>query len=50
MATNTEISAISAFHEYNDGLTVGKHPPVCSFVSGVFSLRPPKPRYVSIGC
>ena len=50
MATNAEILAISAFHEYNDGLPVGKHHLVCSLVSGVFSLRPHKPRYVRIGC
>ena len=41
---------ISAFHEYNDGLPVGKHPRVCSLVSGVFSLRPPKSKYFRIGC
>ena len=35
---------ISAFHEYIDGLPVGKHPRICSLVSGVFSLRPPRPR------
>ena len=29
-------SAISPFHEYIDGLPVGKHPRNCSLVSGVF--------------
>ena len=35
---------VSAFHEYIDGLPVGKHPRICTLVSGVFSLRPPRPR------
>ena len=35
--------AISAFHEYVDGLPVGKHPGICSLISGVFNLRPPEP-------
>ena len=41
-------SAISAFHEYIDGLPVGNHPRICSFVSGVFNLRPPKPIYMFV--
>ena len=36
---NLHGSAISAFHEYIDGLPVGKHPRICSLVSGVFNLR-----------
>ena len=42
---NLHRSAITAFHEYIDGLPVRNHPRVCSLVSGVFNLRPPKPRY-----
>ena len=42
------MSAISAFHEYINGLLVGKHPRICSLVYGVFNLRPPKPVYMSV--
>ena len=45
---NLHRSAISAFHEYIDGLPAGKHPRICSLVSGVFNLRPPKPRYMFV--
>ena len=45
---NLHRSAVSAFHEYIDGLPVGKHPRICSLVSGVFNLRPPKPRYMFV--
>ena len=45
---NLHRSAIFAFHEYIDGLPVGKHPRICSLVSGVFNLRPPKLRYMSV--
>ena len=41
-------SAISAFHEYIDSLPAGKHPRICSLASGVFNLRPPKPRYMFV--
>ena len=41
---NSHKSAISAFHEYNGGLLVGKHPRICSLVSGELNLRPFKPR------
>ena len=37
-------SPIPAFHECIDGLSVGKHPRTCSFVSVVFNLIPPKRR------
>ena len=43
---NLRRSPISAFHEYVDGLVVGKYPRICSLVSGVFNLKPPKPRYM----
>ena len=29
-------------------MPVGKHPRICSLVSGVFNLRPPKPRYMFV--
>ena len=45
---NLHRSAISAFHEYIDGLPVGKHPRIGSLVSGIFNLRPPKPRYMFV--
>ena len=45
---NLHRSAISAFHEYTDVLPVGKHPRICSLVSGIFNLRPPKPRYMFV--
>ena len=38
--------AISEFHEYIDCLPVGKHSRICSLVSAVFNLRPPKLRYM----
>ena len=41
-------TAISAFHEYSDRLPAGKHPRICSLASGVFNLRPPKPRYMFV--
>ena len=43
---NLHRSAIPAFHEYIDGLPLGKHPRICSLVSGVFNLRTLKPRYM----
>ena len=45
---NLHRSAVSAFREYIDVLPVGKHPRICSLVSGVFNLRPPKPRYMFV--
>ena len=38
-------SAISGFHEKIEGLTVGKHPGVCT-LTGVFNFRPPQLRYL----
>ena len=43
---NLHRSAIPAFHEYIGGLPLGKHPRICSLVSGVFNLRTLKPRYM----
>ena len=42
---NLHRSSVSAFREYIYGLLVGKHPRICSLVSGVFNLQPLKPRY-----
>ena len=41
-------SAFSAFHEYIDGLPVEKHPSICSLVSGLFDVRPPKPKHIFV--
>ena len=38
-------SAISSFHIPLEGVVVGRHPLVTKFMKGIFSLRPPKPRY-----
>ena len=38
-------SAISANHETVDGFVVGKHPMMAKVMKGVFSLRPPEPKY-----
>ena len=38
-------SAISSNHETVDGFVIGKHPVMAKFMKGVFSLRPPEPKY-----
>ena len=38
-------SVISSFHIPLEGVVVGLHPLVTKFMKGIFSLRPPKPRY-----
>ena len=38
-------SAISSNHETVDGFVIGKHPMMGKFMKGVFSLRPPEPKY-----
>ena len=38
-------SAISSNHETVDGFVIGKHPMMAKFMKGVFSLRPPVPKY-----
>ena len=38
-------SAISSDHETVDGFVIGKHPMMAKFMKGVFSLRPPEPKY-----
>ena len=47
---NNKFAKVSnfCFHEYIDRLPVGKHSRICSLVSGVFNLRPPKPRYMFV--
>ena len=40
-------SAISSFHQKIEGLPVGKHPEVCTLLTGVFNFKPPQPRYSS---
>ena len=45
-------SAISSNHETVDGFVIGKHPMMAKFMKGVFSLRPPEPKYfvTCLGC
>ena len=38
-------SATSSNHEMVDGFVIGKHPMMSKFMKGVFSLRPPEPKY-----
>ena len=38
-------SAISSNHETVDGFVIGKHHMMAKFMQGVFSLRPPEPKY-----
>jgi len=38
-------SAISAFHEGFNGVTVGDHPQVSALITGVFNERPPQPLF-----
>lgn len=38
-------SAISAGHEYVDGMPVGQHPLVKRALTGAFNLNPPRPKY-----
>ena len=38
-------SAISSNHETVDGFVIGRHPMMAKFMKGVFSLRPPEPKY-----
>ena len=38
-------SAISSNHETVDVFVIGKHPMIAKFMKGVFSLRPPEPKY-----
>ena len=37
-------SAISAFHDTVQGLPVGQHPRIATFMAGVDNLRPPQPK------
>ena len=39
-------SAIFSNHETVDGFLIGKHPMMAKFMKGVFSLRPPEPKYI----
>ena len=41
-------SALSAYHEPIEGLSVGSHPLVSKLIAGIFNKRPPKPRYTFI--
>ena len=41
-------SAISAYHEKGEGVTIGQHPQVCQLLLGVFNKRPAQPKYTVI--
>jgi hypothetical protein len=42
---NTACSALSSLCVLQDNFTVGSHPLVVKFMTGVFNLRPTKPKY-----
>ena len=42
------ISAISAYHEKAEGISIGQHPKVCQLLSGVFNKRSPYPKFAVI--
>ena len=48
MNTGRHRSAISAFHDYVDGKSVGQHPEACALVSTIFNNRPSQPRYMFV--
>lgn len=45
---NGHRSAISAYHNPINSVNVGEHPRICSLMTGVFNLRPTKPRFTFI--
>ena len=45
---NSHRSVISAYHDYEDGKPVGKHPRVCTLLTDVFNQRSPQPRYTLV--
>ena len=45
---NTHRSAISAYHNFNNGEPIGKHPKICALLIGIFNARPPQSRYTFI--
>ena len=45
---NCHRSAISAYHAPINSISVGEHPRICSLMTGVFNLRPTKPRFTFI--
>ena len=47
-STDSIRSAISVYQVHIEGNRVGKHPLLCSLMSGVFNGRPPKPRYLFV--
>lgn len=47
-STGSIRSAISVYQVHIEGNRVGKHPLLCSLMSGVFNGRPPKPRYLFV--
>ena len=41
-------SAISAYHEKGERVTIGQHPQICQLLLGVFNKRPAQPKYTVI--
>lgn len=42
---NSARSALSSFCDIEDGCTIGSHPLVVKFMTGIYNLRPTQPRY-----
>ena len=40
-------SAMSAYHEKAEGVSIGQHPKVCQLLSGIFNKRPSQPKYIA---
>ena len=45
---NAYRSAISAYHDFINRKPIGKHPNICTLLTGIFDERPPQPRYTFI--
>ena len=41
-------SAISAFHEGFEGVSVGDHPRVCKLMAGISNENPPQPKFTQV--
>ena len=40
-------SAMSAYQEKAEGVSIGQHPKVCQLLSGIFNKRPSQPKYIA---
>ena len=45
---SSHCSAISGYQDYVGEKPVGKHPRICSLLTGVFNQRPPQPHYIFV--